>query len=131
YIRVSNLTGEAVSIPAKLSRLIIAPSINEQPRPSSVTVTAGESVSFNVVASGTDLSYRWLKDGMEITNATSSTFTIDLTKVTDAGVYRAKVENSKGSVTSEPVTLTVDEPAPVVVPPTITSHPMPRTVVVG
>jgi hypothetical protein len=49
----------------------------------------------------------------------------------DAGTYRVVVSNTAGSVASTTVTLTVTEPAPVAVAPTITQQPVSLTVLAG
>jgi WD40 repeat protein len=83
-----------------------APTITSQPSASSVAV--GSAVSLSVVAGGTaPLSYQWRKDGVAISGATSSTYTIASTKTSDAGNYTVVVTNSAGSVTSNSTVLTV------------------------
>jgi WD40 repeat protein len=83
-----------------------APTITSQPSASSVAV--GSAASFSIVAGGTaPLSYQWRKDGVAISGATSSTYTIASTKTSDAGSYTVVVTNSAGSVTSNSTVLTV------------------------
>ena len=83
-----------------------APTITSQPSASPVAV--GSAVSLSVVAGGTaPLSYQWRKDGVAISGATSSTYTIASTKTSDAGNYTVVVTNSAGSVTSNSTVLTV------------------------
>ena len=83
-----------------------APTITSQPSASSVAV--GSAASLSVVAGGTaPLSYQWRKDGVAISGATSSTYTIASTKNSDAGSYTVVVTNSAGSVTSNSTVLTV------------------------
>ena len=89
--------------------LAFAPAITTQP--SSSTVISGGAASFSVVASGTSpLAYQWKKDGSSISGATSSTYTIASTQTTDAGSYTVVVTNSAGSVTSNPIVLTILAP---------------------
>ena len=84
-----------------------APTITTQP--ASQTVTAGSSVTFSVVASGTaPLSYQWKFNGANISGATSSSFTIASAQSANAGSYTVTVSNSAGSVTSAAATLTVN-----------------------
>jgi hypothetical protein len=102
-----------------------APSITTQP--SNVTVTAGASATFTVVASGTaPLSYQWQKAGATISGATAATYSIATAQSTDAGNYTVVVSNSAGSVTSNTAALTVDVAAP-----TITTQPASATVTTG
>ena len=107
--------------------VVALPVITSQPV--SRTVTAGQSVSFTVAANSTaPLTYRWLKAGAVIANATNATFSITSTVTTDNGSYAVVVTNSAGSVTSSAVTLTVN-PAPVtpVTPVVTTPAPAPTT----
>jgi hypothetical protein len=84
-----------------------APVITTQP--ASQTVTEGSSVSFTVVATGDPApSYQWRKDGVNIANATSSTYSIASATPSDAGSYTVVVSNSQGTVTSNTATLTVN-----------------------
>ncbi|SKC61487.1 PQQ-dependent sugar dehydrogenase [Ohtaekwangia koreensis] len=83
-----------------------APAIVTQP--TSVTVSAGQSASFSVTATGTaPLSYQWQRNNVNIAGATSSTYTIANTQAANAGAYRVIVSNSAGSVTSNAAQLTV------------------------
>lgn len=84
-----------------------APSITQHP--ASQTVAAGQPVTFNVAASGVQpLRYQWQRNGVNITGATSSSFTIASTSTTDNGAtFRAIVSNDFGSAVSNSATLTV------------------------
>ncbi len=85
-----------------------APYITAQP--TSQTVTAGQTATFSVAASGTaPLSYQWQKNGADITGATSASYTTPVTTTANSGEqFRAMVSNSAGSVTSNSATLTVN-----------------------
>ena len=84
-----------------------APTITTHP--SSQTVSAGGSATFTVAASGTPpLSYQWQRNGVDITGATSASYTLSGVTTADSGAnFRARVTNSAGSVTSNQATLTV------------------------
>ena len=83
-----------------------APVITNQPQ--SITVSEGNQASFSVTATGTPpLSYQWRKNLVNISGATSSTFTIPAVVPGDQGSYSVVVSNSAGSVTSNNATLTV------------------------
>jgi hypothetical protein len=82
--------------------------------PSAASACPGASASFTVGASGTaPISYKWFKDGFELTNggsisgATSSTLTIDPVSAGDAGQYFCGVANACGTNTSGAALLTV------------------------
>jgi hypothetical protein len=127
---VSNTIGSARSIAATLTvnTATVAPSITAQP--TSQTVTAGQTGSFSVAATGTaPLSYQWQRNGVTIGGATSSTYTTPATTSSDNGEqFTVAVSNSAGSLTSNAATLTVN-PAPV--PPSITTQPASQTVTAG
>jgi hypothetical protein len=83
------------------------PTITTQP--ASQTVTAGQTATFSVAASGTaPLSYQWQKNGSSISGATSASYTTPATATADSGsTFRVIVTNSVGSATSNNATLTV------------------------
>lgn len=104
---VSNLAGSVTSNAATLTVNAAAPSITKQP--ANQTVTAGQTATFSVVASGTaPLSYQWQKSGSNISGATSSSYTTPASTSTDNGAqFTVVVSNVAGSVTSSVATLTV------------------------
>jgi Putative Ig domain/Abnormal spindle-like microcephaly-assoc'd, ASPM-SPD-2-Hydin/Immunoglobulin domain/Immunoglobulin I-set domain/Protein of unknown function (DUF1565) len=85
----------------------VAPSISTQP--ANQTVTAGQTATFSVLASGTTpLSYQWQKNASNISGATSSSYTTPATTSADNGEqFTVVVSNSMGSVTSSSATLAV------------------------
>src|SRR5438876_45659 len=106
----------------------VAPLITTQP--ASQTVTAGQTATFTVVATGTaPLSYQWRKSGTAISGATAPTYTTPATTSADSGAqFTVVVTNTAGSVTSNAVTLTVSAAA---VAPSITTQPASQTVTAG
>ena len=89
-----------------------APSISVQP--ADVTVSRGQPATFTVSATGTaPLSYQWQRDGADIPGATQASYTLAPTTPGDTGsVFRVRVSNAAGSVTSDNATLTVVDSAP-------------------
>lgn len=112
---VTNSSGSVTSSTASLtvSAGAVAPSITVQP--SGQTVTAPGTATFNVTATGTaPLTYQWRKGGVNISGATSSSYTTPATTTGDTGsAYSVVVTNSAGSVTSSSATLTVNAAATV------------------
>jgi hypothetical protein len=106
----------------------VAPSISAQPQPQ--TVTAGQSATFSVTASGTPMpSYQWFKNDTAIASATSSSYTLTNVQASNAGIYKVTVSNGiSPNATSNGATLTVN-PAPVA--PSISAQPQPQTVTAG
>jgi hypothetical protein len=88
---------------------VVPPSITTQP--ASQTVTAGQTATFSVAASGTaPLSYQWQKNGVNISGATSASYTTPATTAADNGAtFKVVVANSAGSAASSEATLTVTD----------------------
>jgi Abnormal spindle-like microcephaly-assoc'd, ASPM-SPD-2-Hydin/Immunoglobulin domain/Immunoglobulin I-set domain len=127
---VSNTAGSVTSAAATLTvnAAAVAPTITTQP--TSQTVTAGQTATFTVAASGTaTLTYQWQKNGANISGASAASYTTPATATTDSGsTFKVVVSNSVGSTTSAAATLTVTAAA---VAPTITTQPASQTVTSG
>ena len=128
---VTNSAGSATSNNAVLNvnAAAVAPSITTQP--GNQSVTAGQTATFSVSATGTaPMSYQWRKNGTSISGATASSYTTPATSMTDSGsTFSVSINNSAGSVTSNNAALTVNQAAPVA--PSITTQPASQTVTVG
>jgi Glycoside hydrolase 123 N-terminal domain/Immunoglobulin I-set domain/Glycoside hydrolase 123, catalytic domain len=113
-VLVSNSAGNVTSSAATLTvnAAPVAPSITTQPV--SQTVTAGQTATFTVAATGTaPFSYQWQKSGANIVGATSASYTTPATMTTDNGAqFAVVVSNSAGNVTSNAATLTVNAAVP-------------------
>jgi hypothetical protein len=107
---VSNSVGNIASAQATLTvnSAPVAPTITTQP--ANQTITAGQTATFSVVASGTaPLTYQWQKNGSAITGATAASYTTPVTTTADSGeLFRVVVSNSAGNTTSMSATLTVN-----------------------
>ncbi len=105
-----------------------APVITMQP--ASQALTAGQGATFTVAATGTaPLSYQWKKNGVLISGATASSYSIGATTASDNGVaFTVTVSNSAGTTTSSPATLTVNAAAAA---PSIATQPINVTVTAG
>jgi O-glycosyl hydrolase len=108
-VLVTNSAGSATSNSATLTvnPAQVAPTITAQPV--SQTVTAGQTATFTVTATGTaPLSYQWQMNGTAISGATAASYTTPATTSSGNGdVFHVTVSNSIGSVTSNSATLTV------------------------
>ena len=89
-----------------------APAVTAQPK--SVSVTVGDTATFEVTAAGTDVTYQWQidrNDGngfVNITGATGATYTTGVTDRDCNGFkYRCVISNAAGSATTDTVVLTV------------------------
>ena len=103
---VSNAAGTVTSAAATLT-VNVPPSITTSP--ANLTVTSPAAATFSVVASGTaPLSYQWRRNGVAIGGATSASYELNPTAVTDNGAtFDVVVSNVAGTVTSATATLTV------------------------
>ena len=82
-------------------------------KPVAQTVTAGQSATFTVKASGDNLAYQWQRDGKDIAGATADTYTLTNAQPSDNGAtLTVVVKNAGGSVTSTAVTLGVSATPP-------------------
>ena len=108
-----------------------APTITTQPAAQSVT--AGQTASFTVEASGTaPLTYQWQKNSTDISGATSATYTTPATAIGDNGAqYSVVVFNGAGTATSDKATLTVSAASGGPGAPTIGTQPANQSVVAG
>ena len=104
-----NFTGCSSEGPPAISGTSVAASIAVQPY--SMGVSAGQAVTFAVTGAGSGtLTFQWQRNGANIAGATGATYTIPKTAAADNGeVFSVTVSNSLGSVTSNPVTLTVQD----------------------
>jgi hypothetical protein len=129
-LSASNSFGVATSAPAMLNIQVpsgaIAPFITVQP--TNQTGSAGQSIQFAVMATGTSpLSYQWAFNGTNVAAGGNSNVLV-LTNVQPAqsGSYWVVVANVAGVVTSTVANLTVQEAIPV-----ITSQPTNQFVLQG
>lgn len=105
--------GSPPSLPANLIGLASfrlqntsAPSILVQPKP--VAVGLGGLARFEVTASGSEpLTYQWRKGTSNLPGATSRILEILAVTEADAGSYSIRVSNARGSVDSNPVSLSI------------------------
>jgi len=86
----------------------VAPWITQQPVAPGRDIYAGNIVTLSVAAGGNPpLSYQWRKDGADLPGQTSTSLVFNSITEADSGAYTVVVNNPFGSVTSNPVTLTV------------------------
>ncbi len=118
---VTNPGGSATSDEATLTLdFTVAPSFTLQPV--SLTRLTGETATFNVQATGTPApTFQWYFNNAPL-SATDPSLTLLNLQLSKAGEYYAVANNSKGSVTSSVVTLTLYQP------PTVTLQPLDQTI---
>ena len=110
-VSVTNAGGTVIS-QAYVLTVNTPPTITVQP--ASQTVAVGQSATFMVAATGTvPVSYQWYLNGAAISGATSASYTIPATLLTNSGsVYTVTASNVVESVTSTVATLTVSPLVP-------------------
>lgn len=92
-------------------------------------VSVGQPITLSVSASGGDLTYQWLRNGMAIQGATASSYTIASAQTDDVAAYVVRVSNASGSRDSNQANLSV---TPVGTGPiAITARPVSQSVAVG
>ena len=117
---VSNALGAVPSNPAILT-VTVMPVINRQP--AAQTVDLGKPATFSVEAAGTEpFGYQWKRNGNDIPNAKSSSYTLVATSSTDNdALFSVVVSNRAATVTSSGAKLTVNQP------PAFTAQPVAQT----
>ena len=78
-------------------------------QPASMTVTAGQTATFSVMATGYGtLSYQWMKNSVDVMGATAASYTTPPTSAADnQSQFAVKVTDAYGSITSNHAILTV------------------------
>ncbi|WP_299251930.1 immunoglobulin domain-containing protein [uncultured Cytophaga sp.] len=101
-------------------------------QPISKALCSGIATTFNIVVSGTGISYQWKKDGVALTNtgnvSGATTATLNLASITsaDAASYTCETGNTcSGFLTSDPAILTINTK------PTISTQPVSKSICVG
>ncbi len=87
-----------------------APSVSVHPI-SSTTAYVGRALTLSVTSPDAQ-SYQWFKNGVAISGATSSSYTISSATAADAGVYTVVLTNDNGSTTSNGSTVSVSNDSP-------------------
>ena len=100
---VANPIGVQTSQVATLT-VVVPPAITTQP--TNLIALAGQTVSFNVTATGMPLFYQW-HTSSNLPTATNATLTLNSVTTNNSGTYYVTVTNIGGSVASSNVTLAV------------------------
>lgn len=104
---VANSAGSVASANAILNITEANPGISTQP--ADVSIYEGEAASFSATATGMpSLTYQWYKDGVAISGANGSSYTISNSILSNNGAkFKVVISNSKGSITSNEAVLGV------------------------
>ena len=104
------ITGVCGTDTSNIASLSVTGSLTFSQQPVSQSACVGNSVSFAVVANGVNTTYQWQKNGQNIANATSATYTINVVATTDTGTYSCNANSSCGNASSNGARLTVHLP---------------------
>jgi hypothetical protein len=105
FVVVSNVVGAATSAVVTVT-VKLPPRVTRQPI--DVEVGTNATVTFSAAAVGTPpLSFQWRKNGVNIPDATNSSYTINGVIPDDAGAYDLAVENEAGAASSDPAQLQI------------------------
>jgi sugar lactone lactonase YvrE len=126
-VTATNSLGNATSNNAVLTVVLgFAPVFTTSPV--GATILLNNPITFTAAATGTPApTFQWQKDGVAITGATGTSYTIPSVQATDGGVYTVVATNIVGPVTSAGATLVVN----LVPPPAISAQPKSLTVASG
>ena len=84
---------------------IVLPSMNTHP--DNVTVLTGQSINLICSATGTDVVYQWMRNGVIISDDNSNVLRINEIKQSDDGIYKCIASNKGGNATSNPAMIKV------------------------
>ncbi|MDA7510903.1 hypothetical protein N8612_04425, partial [Verrucomicrobia bacterium] len=104
-IEVENEAGTASTDPFNLILTTAPPVIVSQS--TSVRATPGERLEISVNATGGGISYRWFKDGAILDGETGPQLIVDSATSGTAGEYFAVLTNSRGAITSDPISVSL------------------------
>lgn len=105
-VKITNAKGSVISDPFN----VVFPDPLILGQPEAATVQLGRGVTFSVNAIGTGLRYQWRRNGLAISKATGSTFTIAKTALADRGHYDVLITGTHGTLLSSEALLTVQPP---------------------
>lgn len=104
------ITGVSADAPgAKIDMATISPASFSTPLNATTSVTAGETMTLTVVATGglEPYSYQWYKNSNAIAGATAATYAKASTVTADSGTYKVVVHDVYGNIISSSTVATV------------------------
>ena len=105
------VTGDCGSEITDPATLTVQENIVINTQPVSKSVCPGNNTSFSVSVSGTNPTYQWKHNNVDIPGAINPTLILSGVDATDDGTYRCVITGSCNTVSTDLVTLTVYEPA--------------------
>lgn len=107
------ITGSCGTITSSVANILVNQSTIITAQPNSTVTCAGQPLTIPVTVAGTNLSYQWQHNGVNITGATQSSYTVPSLVLADSGTYRVVISGTCGNVNSNTVQVTV-RPLPVI-----------------
>ena len=101
------ITGDFNTITSNIAILSILQNTQITIQPVDLILNEGEVATFHVEAQGSNLSYQWQFNGIDIFGATSNTYTINNIQMNNAGTYSVVVTGECGQVISNNVELSI------------------------
>jgi hypothetical protein len=93
---------------SQVAKLTVNELLRISSAPVASTLCEGGTATFTVAATGTGLTYQWLKGGQIITGATGTSLTINPVTTADAGDYSVQITAACSTATTTPMALTVN-----------------------
>jgi disulfide bond formation protein DsbB len=123
------VTGSCGSLTSVQATLTVNAATLITTHPQSQSVCSGGNISFNAAATGTGtLTYQWKKNGINISGATSSAYTINNVTPGDAANYTVEVTGNCGTVVSSIAVLSISASTSINTQPTSVSACLGSTV---
>jgi hypothetical protein len=97
------ITGSCGAITSNIINLTVYPVTKINTLSPNAEISFGKDLTLDVTAEGHDLVYKWLKDGVEISNSNTSQLVVHGVNATDIGLYRTIVTGTCGTVKSDSI----------------------------
>ena len=104
-IEASNEAGSVTTVPFSLTLTTAPPVIVSQP--TGIVIAPGDRLEILVEATGGGIGFRWFKDGALLDGETGPQLIVDSAKSETAGEYFAVLTNSRGAITSDPISVSL------------------------
>ena len=101
--------GQSTSAVATVTITVVPAPIVVSGPPQNQTACIGDTAAFSATATGTALTYQWLKGTSTLSGKTNSTLTLTNVSLADAGAYSLRVTGATNAITNS-ATLTVNTP---------------------
>ena len=97
------ITGSCGAITSNIINLTVYPVTKIVTLSPNTDVSFGKDLTLDVTAEGHDLVYKWLKDGIDISNSNTSQLVVQGVNATDIGLYGTIVSGTCGTVKSDSI----------------------------